>query len=87
MSMMEARMKSLRRGQIATTEMIIRSYDRPPVHRWTMDEFHNAMAWPQEQAQGSGSGAAGAPGKDDDDDEDFEDAQDEEEYDSKEDLR
>ncbi|KOM41073.1 hypothetical protein LR48_Vigan04g127100 [Vigna angularis] len=29
-------------------------------HRWTMDEFHNVVAWPEEQAQGGRAGAAEA---------------------------
>ncbi|KOM51891.1 hypothetical protein LR48_Vigan09g055000 [Vigna angularis] len=48
------------------------------VHRWTMDEFHNVVAWQEEQAQGSGARVAGASVMDDDDDE-FEDAEDDEE--------
>ncbi|KOM43232.1 hypothetical protein LR48_Vigan05g083600 [Vigna angularis] len=51
------------------------------IHRgWTMDEFHNVVAWPEEQAQGSRAGATEALAMDDDDDEDaFEDAEDDEE--------
>ena len=62
MSMMEARMESIYRGQEATAEMIIGLYDQPPVHRWTMDEFRSTMAWPQRQARGSGSRVAGTSG-------------------------
>ncbi|KOM43501.1 hypothetical protein LR48_Vigan05g110500 [Vigna angularis] len=47
----------------------------------TMDEFHNVVAWPEDQAQGSRAGAAGASAMDDEDA--FEDvADDEEEEDS-----
>ncbi|KOM31508.1 hypothetical protein LR48_Vigan01g106300 [Vigna angularis] len=51
----------------------------PPRHQWTMDEFNNVVAWPEEQAQASGAGAAEAPTMDDDedDDDDFEDAEEE----------
>ncbi|KOM52218.1 hypothetical protein LR48_Vigan09g087700 [Vigna angularis] len=80
MSFIDARMKSIHRGQVATTEIIIGIYDTPPAHRWTMDEFHNVVAWPEEQAQGSRAGAAGASAMDYEDDEDaFEDAEDDEE--------
>ncbi|KOM52217.1 hypothetical protein LR48_Vigan09g087600 [Vigna angularis] len=37
-------------GQVATAEMIVGMYDTPPAHMWTMDEFHNVVAWPEEQA-------------------------------------
>ncbi|KOM40846.1 hypothetical protein LR48_Vigan04g104400 [Vigna angularis] len=43
----------------------------------TMDEFHNVVAWPEEQAQGSRAGVAEASTMDDDDA--FEDAEDDEE--------
>ncbi|KOM34742.1 hypothetical protein LR48_Vigan02g089200 [Vigna angularis] len=47
---------------------------------WTMDEFHNVVAWPEEQAQDNKAGAAEASAMDDEDDEDdFEDAEDDEE--------
>ncbi|KOM41072.1 hypothetical protein LR48_Vigan04g127000 [Vigna angularis] len=55
-------------------------------HRWTMDEFHNVVAWPEEQAQGGRAGAAEASvverdedSIDDAEDDAFEDAKDEEE--------
>ncbi|KOM43219.1 hypothetical protein LR48_Vigan05g082300 [Vigna angularis] len=80
MSLIDARMQSIHRGQVATTEMIIGMYDTPPAHRWTMDEFHNVVAWPEEEAQGSRAGVAEASTMDDKDDEDnFEDAEDDEE--------
>ncbi|KOM26744.1 hypothetical protein LR48_Vigan312s000500 [Vigna angularis] len=50
---------------------------------WTMEEFHNVVAWPEQQAQGGRAGAteASAMEMDEDDDEDdaFEHAEDEEE--------
>ncbi|KOM24985.1 hypothetical protein LR48_Vigan38s000100 [Vigna angularis] len=73
----DARMQSIHRGQVATAEMIIGMYDTPPAHTWTMDEFHNVVAWPEEQAQGSRVGAARASAMDDEDA--FEDAEDDEE--------
>ncbi|KOM41010.1 hypothetical protein LR48_Vigan04g120800 [Vigna angularis] len=76
MSLIDARMQSIHRGQVATTEMIIEMYDTPPGHRWTMDEFNNVVAWQEDQAQASGAGAAEAPAMDDDED-DFEDAEEE----------
>ncbi|KOM49915.1 hypothetical protein LR48_Vigan08g074200 [Vigna angularis] len=77
MSLIDARMQSIHRGQVATAEMIIGMYDTPPTHRWTMDEFHNVVTWPEEQAQGSRAGAAEASAMDDVDA--FEDAEDDEE--------
>ncbi|KOM25715.1 hypothetical protein LR48_Vigan176s001100 [Vigna angularis] len=79
MSLIDARMQSIHRGQVATAEMIIGMYDTSPGHRWTMDEFNNVVAWPKEQAQASGAGAAKALAMDDDeeDDDEFEDAEDE----------
>ncbi|KOM34871.1 hypothetical protein LR48_Vigan02g102100 [Vigna angularis] len=77
MSLMEDRLQSIHRGQVATTEMIIGMYDTPPGKRWTMDEFNNVVAWPEEQAQGNGVGAAEAPAMEEDDDDDFEDAEEE----------
>ncbi|KOM26393.1 hypothetical protein LR48_Vigan264s000300 [Vigna angularis] len=78
-----AQMQSIHRGQVATTEMIIGMYDTPPTHRWTMDEFHNVVAWPEEHTQGSRAGAAEAltmeEDDDDDDDDAFKDAEDDEE--------
>ncbi|KOM57526.1 hypothetical protein LR48_Vigan11g055900 [Vigna angularis] len=44
-----AQLQSIHRGQVATTEMIVGMYDTPPAHRWTMEEFHNVVAWPEEQ--------------------------------------
>ncbi|KOM43255.1 hypothetical protein LR48_Vigan05g085900 [Vigna angularis] len=77
MSLRDARMQSTHKGQVATNEVIIGMYDKPPAHRWTMDEFHNTVAWPEEQAQGSRAGAAGASAMhDEDDDDEFEDAED-----------
>ncbi|KOM43414.1 hypothetical protein LR48_Vigan05g101800 [Vigna angularis] len=52
-------------------------------HRWTMDEFHNVVAWPEEQAQGSRAGAVEALAMDDEDA--FEDAEDDEEEDDSDD--
>ncbi|KOM57525.1 hypothetical protein LR48_Vigan11g055800 [Vigna angularis] len=66
--------------KVATAEMIIGMYDTPPAHRWTMDEFHNVVAWPEENVQGSRAGAAEASAMDDDEDDDAsEDAEDNEE--------
>ncbi|KOM49866.1 hypothetical protein LR48_Vigan08g069300 [Vigna angularis] len=45
---------------VATVEMIVGMYDTPPAHRWTMEEFHNVVAWPEEQVQGEGAEAAEA---------------------------
>lgn len=45
MSLMEFRLVSIHRGQVATAEIIIRMYDTPPTHRWTMDEFNSVVAW------------------------------------------
>ncbi|KOM47946.1 hypothetical protein LR48_Vigan07g165000 [Vigna angularis] len=45
-----AQLQSIHRGQVATTEMIVGMYDTRPAHRWTMEEFHNVVAWPEEQA-------------------------------------
>ncbi|KOM52203.1 hypothetical protein LR48_Vigan09g086200 [Vigna angularis] len=82
MSLIDAQMQSIHRGQVATTEMIIGMYDTPLAHRWTMDKFHNVVAWPKENAQGSRVGAAEASAieeDEDDDDDAFEDAEDDEE--------
>ncbi|KOM27186.1 hypothetical protein LR48_Vigan404s003700 [Vigna angularis] len=83
MSLIGAQMQSIHRGQVATAEMIIGLYDTPPAHRWTMDEFHSVVDWPEEQIQGSRAGAAEASAmeedEDDDDDDAFEDAEDNEE--------
>ncbi|KOM51933.1 hypothetical protein LR48_Vigan09g059200 [Vigna angularis] len=48
MSLIDARMQSIHRRRVGTIEMIIGMYDTPPAHRWTMDEFHNVVAWPEE---------------------------------------
>ncbi|KOM43230.1 hypothetical protein LR48_Vigan05g083400 [Vigna angularis] len=79
-------LQSIHRGQVATVEMIVGMYDTPPAHRWTMEEFHNVVAWPEEQAQGDRAGAAEASAMemdqgdaDDDEDDTFEDVEDEEE--------
>ncbi|KOM43212.1 hypothetical protein LR48_Vigan05g081600 [Vigna angularis] len=74
-SLIDARMQSIHKGQVATIEMIIGMYDTPPGHRWTMEEFNNVVAWLEEQAKASGAGATEAPAMDDDDDE-FEDDED-----------
>ncbi|KOM25199.1 hypothetical protein LR48_Vigan53s001400 [Vigna angularis] len=86
MSLIGAQLQSIHRGQVATTEMIVGMYDTPPAHRWTMEEFHNVVAWPEEQVQGDRAEAAGASAMemeeddvDDDEDDAFEDAEDEEE--------
>ncbi|KOM45580.1 hypothetical protein LR48_Vigan06g088600 [Vigna angularis] len=85
MSLIGAQLQSIHRGQVATAEMIVGMYDTPPAHRWTMDEFHNVVAWPEEQAQGGRAGAAEAStmekdedSTDDAEDDAFEDAEDEE---------
>ncbi|KOM26257.1 hypothetical protein LR48_Vigan238s009000 [Vigna angularis] len=81
-----AQLQSIHRGQVATVEMIFGMYDTPPAHRWTMEEFHNVVAWPEEQVQGDRAEAAEASAMemdeddvDDDEDDAFEDAEDEEE--------
>ncbi|KOM31547.1 hypothetical protein LR48_Vigan01g110200 [Vigna angularis] len=81
-----AQLQSIHRGQVATVEMIVGMYDTPPAHRWTMEEFHNVVAWPEEQVQGAKAEAAEASAMemkeedaDDDEDEAFEDAEDKEE--------
>ncbi|KOM57542.1 hypothetical protein LR48_Vigan11g057500 [Vigna angularis] len=55
-----AQLQSIHRGKVATAEMIVGMYDTPPAHRWTMEEFHNVVAWPEEQVQGGGAEAAEA---------------------------
>ncbi|KOM25560.1 hypothetical protein LR48_Vigan118s001000 [Vigna angularis] len=60
MSLIGAQLQSIHKGQVATTEMIVGMYDTPPAHRWTMDEFHNVVAWPEEPVQGGGAEAAEA---------------------------
>ncbi|KOM48081.1 hypothetical protein LR48_Vigan07g178500 [Vigna angularis] len=79
MSLIDAKMQSIHRGQVATTEMIIGMYDAPPGHRWTMDEFNNVVACLEDQAQANGAGVAEAPAIDNDKegDDEFEDAEDE----------
>ncbi|KOM54849.1 hypothetical protein LR48_Vigan10g074100 [Vigna angularis] len=71
-------------GQVATAEMIVGMYDTPPAHRWTMEEFNNVVAWPEEPVQGGGAEAAEASVREmeedeADDDDAFEDDDDEEE--------
>ncbi|KOM25079.1 hypothetical protein LR48_Vigan48s001200 [Vigna angularis] len=77
----EASQPSIHRGQVATAEMIIGMYDTPSGHRWTMDEFNNVVAWPEDQSQANGAGVPEARAMDDDedDDDDFEDAEDDRE--------
>ncbi|KOM25838.1 hypothetical protein LR48_Vigan197s000700 [Vigna angularis] len=84
MSLIGAQLQSIHRGQVATAEMIVGMYDTPPAHRWTMEEFHNVVDWPEEPVQGGGAEAAEASvremEKDEADDDDaFEDDEDEEE--------
>ncbi|KOM28042.1 hypothetical protein LR48_Vigan492s000600 [Vigna angularis] len=86
MSLIGAQLQSIHRGQVATVEMIVGMYDTPPAHRWTMEEFHNVVAWPEEQVQGDRAEAAEAAAMemeeddaDDDEDDAFEDVEDEEE--------
>ncbi|KOM45604.1 hypothetical protein LR48_Vigan06g091000 [Vigna angularis] len=81
-----AQLQFIHRGQVATVEMIVGMYDTPPAHRWTMEEFHNVVAWPEEQVQGDKAEAAEASAMemeeddaDDDEDDAFEDVEDEEE--------
>ncbi|KOM43609.1 hypothetical protein LR48_Vigan05g121400 [Vigna angularis] len=81
MSLIGAQLQSIHKGKVATVEMIVGLYDTPPTQRWTMDEFHQIVAWPEEQAQGSRAGAAKASAMEedeDDDDDTFEDAEDDE---------
>ncbi|KOM45545.1 hypothetical protein LR48_Vigan06g085100 [Vigna angularis] len=86
MSLIGAQLQSIHRGQVATAEMIVGMYDTPPAHRWTMEEFHNVVAWPEEHAQGGRVVAAEASAMeideddaDDVEDDAFGDAEDEEE--------
>ncbi|KOM55447.1 hypothetical protein LR48_Vigan10g133900 [Vigna angularis] len=86
MSLIGAQLQSIHRGQVATAEMIVGMYDTPPAHRWTMEEFHNVVAWPEEQVQGARAEATEAStmemeedDADEDEDEAFDDAEDEEE--------
>ncbi|KOM51938.1 hypothetical protein LR48_Vigan09g059700 [Vigna angularis] len=86
MSLIGAQLQSIHRGQVATAEMIVGMYDTPPAHRRTMEEFHNVVAWPEEQVQGDRAEAVEASAMekneddaDDDEDDAFEDAEDEEE--------
>ncbi|KOM49924.1 hypothetical protein LR48_Vigan08g075100 [Vigna angularis] len=87
MSLIGAQLQSIHRGQVATAEMIVGMYDTPPAHRWTMDEFHNVVAWPEEPTQGGGAEAAEASVREmeEDDDDAFEDDEDEEEEEDTED--
>ncbi|KOM47379.1 hypothetical protein LR48_Vigan07g108300 [Vigna angularis] len=90
MSLIGAQLQSIHRGQVATAEMIVGMYDTPPAHRWTMEEFHNVVAWPKESVQGGGVEAAEASIREmeedeADDDDAFEDDEDEEEEEDTED--
>ncbi|KOM43475.1 hypothetical protein LR48_Vigan05g107900 [Vigna angularis] len=90
MSLIGAQLQSIHRGQVATTEMIVGMYDTPPAHRWTMEEFHNVVAWPEEPVQGGGAEAAEASVREmeedeADDDDAFKDDEDEEEEEDTED--
>ncbi|KOM57584.1 hypothetical protein LR48_Vigan11g061700 [Vigna angularis] len=86
MSLIGAQLQSIHRGQVAIVEMIVGMYDTPPAHRWTVEEFHNVVAWPEEKVQRARAEAAEASAMemeeedvDDDEDDAFEDAEDEEE--------
>ncbi|KOM49888.1 hypothetical protein LR48_Vigan08g071500 [Vigna angularis] len=87
MSLIGAQLQSIHRGQVATAEMIVGMYDTPPAHRWTMEEFHNVVAWPEEPVQGGGAEASVREMEEDeaDDDDAFEDDEDEEEEEDTED--
>ncbi|KOM47945.1 hypothetical protein LR48_Vigan07g164900 [Vigna angularis] len=90
MSLIGAQLQSIHRGQVATAEMIVGMYDIPPAHRWTMDEFHNVVGWPEEPVHGGGAGAAEASARDMEEDEAeeedaFDDDEDEEEEEDTED--
>ncbi|KOM27040.1 hypothetical protein LR48_Vigan375s001000 [Vigna angularis] len=90
MSLIGAQLQSIHREQVATAEMIVGMYDTPPAHRWTMEEFHNVVAWPEEQVQGGGTEAAEASVREmeedeADDDDAFEDDEDDEEEEDTED--
>ncbi|KOM55591.1 hypothetical protein LR48_Vigan10g148300 [Vigna angularis] len=90
MSLIGAQLQSIHRRQGATAEMIVGMYDTPPAHRWTMDEFHNVVAWPEEPVQREEAEAAEASVREmeedeADDDDAFEDAEDEEEEEDPED--
>ncbi|KOM25701.1 hypothetical protein LR48_Vigan161s001000 [Vigna angularis] len=79
-----AQLQFIHRGQVATAEMIVGMYDTPPAHKWTMDEFHNVVAWPEEPVQREEAEAAEASVREmeedeADDDDAFEDVEDEEE--------
>ncbi|KOM45530.1 hypothetical protein LR48_Vigan06g083600 [Vigna angularis] len=59
-------------------------------HRWTMDEFHNVVAWPEDPVHGGGAGAAEASAREMEEDEAeeedaFDDDEDEEEEEDTED--
>ncbi|KOM25632.1 hypothetical protein LR48_Vigan147s000700 [Vigna angularis] len=90
MSLIGAQLQSIHKGQVAIAEMIVGMYDTPPAHWWTMEEFHNVVAWPEEQVQGGGAEAAEASVREmeedeADDDDAFEDDEDEEEEEDTED--
>ncbi|KOM40835.1 hypothetical protein LR48_Vigan04g103300 [Vigna angularis] len=87
MSLIGAQLQSIHIGQVATAEMIVGMYDTPPAYRWTMEEFHNVVAWPEEKVQGGGAEASVRKMEEDeaDDDDAFEDDEDEEEEEDTED--
>ncbi|KOM47476.1 hypothetical protein LR48_Vigan07g118000 [Vigna angularis] len=74
MSVIASQLQSIHRGQVATVKMIIGMYDRPPAYRWTMDEIHNVVACPEEQAQSGRVGAAEASAMEKDEDDADDDA-------------
>ncbi|KOM26743.1 hypothetical protein LR48_Vigan312s000400 [Vigna angularis] len=82
MSLIGAQLQSIHRGQVATAEMIVGMYDTPPAHRWTMDEFHNVVAWPEEPEHGGGAEAAEASVREKEEDEADDDEDEEEEEDT-----
>ncbi|KOM37611.1 hypothetical protein LR48_Vigan03g099300 [Vigna angularis] len=91
MSLIGAQLQSIHRGQVATAEMIVGMYDTPPAHRWTMEEFHNVVAWLEEPVQGGGAEAAEASVREmeedeADDDDAFEDDEDKEEEEDTKDI-
>ncbi|KOM25491.1 hypothetical protein LR48_Vigan107s001000 [Vigna angularis] len=52
-------------------------------HRWTMEEFHNVVAWPEEPVQGGGAEAAEASVREMEEDEADDDEDEEEKEDTK----
>ncbi|KOM24876.1 hypothetical protein LR48_Vigan10s000500 [Vigna angularis] len=85
MSLIGAQLQSIHRGQVATAEMIVGMYYTPPAHRWTMEEFHNVVAWPEEPVQGGGAEASVREMEEDevDNDDAFEDEEEEEDTEDK----